>query len=188
MILESLRNATEILHKEVEKDNLAGLIISHQITLPQYKTLLYQNYIAYKITEVKIKEHLDGFSGQKHKQIEKDLEYLEVATSGSTSFENLFSCNSRAEALGAAYVVEGSALGGMMIAKELAYCEALETIDAHHFFSGNRENIKDWRKFCSVLKKESFNTYQEQEAINKACDTFKFFGVVFESATLPELS
>lgn len=186
MRLESLRSATSTLHKEVEKDNLAGLIISHHINMQQYKTLLYQNYIAYKITETKIAEHLEGYSGTKHEQLEKDLEYLQVDLSGSASFQDSFSCRNRSEALGAAYVVEGSALGGMMIAKELAFCENLQNIKTHHFFNGDRDNIKGWRKFCTLLKNENFNSAGEQEAIDKARDTFKFFGLVFEHATLPE--
>lgn len=185
MILDKLRNATHTLHKEVEKDNLAGLIISHKITLQQYKTLLYQNYVAYKFTEVEIAEHLEGYSGTKHKQLEKDLGYLQVDPSGSNSFPKSFSCKSRAEALGAAYVVEGSALGGMMIAKEMAHCKDLQHIDTHHFFNGNRDNIKGWRKFCSLLKKENLGPAGEQEAIDKACETFQFFGLVFGLATLP---
>lgn len=184
-MLDSLRNATHALHKEVEKDNLAGLIISHQITLQQYKTLLYQNYLAYKNTEKEIAENLEGYSGIKHEQIEKDLKNLQVDISNSDPFLNSFNCRNRAEAFGAAYVVEGSALGGMMIAKELGFCKNLEEIKAQHFFSGSRDNIEGWRTFCSRLKKENFTPLEEKDAINKACDTFKFFGLVFESAFLP---
>lgn len=185
MMLEKLRNATQTLHKEVEKDNLAGFIISHEISLQQYKTLLYQNYIAYKITENIIAEHLESYSGKKHEQLEKDLKYLQVDLSGSALLENSFSCKNRSEALGAAYVVEGSALGGMMIAKELMFCEDLQNITTHHFFNGDRNNIKGWRKFCSMLKNENLDPAGEQAAIDKAQETFKFFGFVFETATLP---
>lgn len=185
MMLEKLREATHALHKEVEKDNLANLIISHKISLEEYKLLLYQNFVAYKITEEEIARHLEEFNGTKHKQIKKDLENLDINTSGIILDQNLFKCNNRAEAFGAAYVVEGSALGGMMISKEVFNCSGLNSIKIHHFFNGDRQNIKDWRNFTRLLKNQQFTLAEEDEATNKAKETFQFFGTVFSSVALP---
>lgn len=186
MMLEKLRTATNELHEEIEKDNLANLIISHKINREEYKLLLYQNFVAYKVTEEEIAGQLKEFGGTKHKQIEKDLENLDVDTLHSSFFKTHFSCKSEAEAFGAAYVVEGSALGGMMISKELPNCPNLKDIQTHHFFSGDRRNIKDWRKFSKLIKSQQFTPSQENEAIDKARETFKFFGSVYSSITLPK--
>ena len=73
MMLNNLRNATQKLHEELEKENLAGKIISHEISLEDYKLLLHQNYIAYKITEAEISKFIPACKLDKSDQLAKDL-------------------------------------------------------------------------------------------------------------------
>ena len=58
-MLQTLREQTATLHKEIEKDNTAGLIMDHSITLEEYKLLLLQNYLAYKIVEDEMMYRVD---------------------------------------------------------------------------------------------------------------------------------
>ena len=180
-MLTKLKNATEELHREIEKDNLAGLIISNEINLEDYKLLLLQNYIAYAITEPAIAKYLDNYKIQKSPRILKDLDQLGVTCTPNPKLREMFRIINRAEALGAAYVVEGSALGGMMISKQIANCPALAAIPNHHFFNGDRENVKSWNAFSKFLKKQEFTALEEIQAIDKAKDTFVFFGEVFRT-------
>ncbi len=179
-MLSKLREATTVLHKEIEVGNLAGKIMDHSISMEDYKLLLLQNYVCYKVVEHHILAYLPNFSCIKSIQLEKDLRQLNVDTSIYKRYEEQFNCNSKSEALGAAYVVEGSVLGGMMIAKELEKCENLSTISEHHFFNGDRKNVSGWKMFCNQLKAKEFTQIEQNEATQKAKETFQFFGKVFQ--------
>ncbi|SFF60624.1 heme oxygenase [Salegentibacter agarivorans] len=189
MMLNNLRNATQKLHEELEKENLAGKIISHEISLEDYKLLLLQNYIAYKITEAEISKFIPACKLDKSDQLAKDLENLNVDTSISEEFQGKFSITSREEALGAAYVVLGSALGGIYISKEIPNCPNLAQISKPYFFNGDRDGVKSWNKFVKELKAEDFTENQIAIASKKAQETFEFFGLVFrETSVIPQNS
>jgi len=133
-MLNKLREATHLLHQQIESENTAELIMKHSINLEQYKKLLLQNYVAYKVSEHEIKKLIPTYSSDKTGRLKKDLTNLKVETSIAESYFSKFQINNEAEAWGAWYVVEGSSLGGMMIAKNLEECKKLETIKEHHFF------------------------------------------------------
>lgn len=177
-MIQRLKEATRELHEQVETQNLAMQIMDHSIDLETYKLLLLQNYIAYQATETAIKQFLPEYNGKKHKQIKQDLEELGV-TKASPSENDIFECHSEAEALGAAYVVEGSALGGMLISKNLEKCRGLDSIKQHHFFNGNKDSLEDWNSYKKVLEEYEFSEAGEDEAVNKAKETFRFFQDVF---------
>ncbi|HKL36051.1 MAG TPA: biliverdin-producing heme oxygenase [Salegentibacter sp.] len=183
-MLNNLRDSTKKLHEDLEKENLAGRIISHEISLEDYKLLLLQNYIAYKITEAEILRFIPSYQSDKTEKLAKDLEALGVDDLISKEFQEKFRVNSYEEALGAAYVVLGSALGGMYISKELPNCPSLNEIPEPHFFKGDRDGVKSWNKFVKELKAEDFTEIQINEASKKAKDTFKFFGLVFKEASV----
>lgn len=177
-MIKRLKEETRQLHEKVEEQNLAKQIMDHSIDLETYKLLLLQNYIAYESTETAIAQFLPDYRGTKHEQLKKDLTSLRVSAE-KTSTNNLFECHSKAEALGAAYVVEGSALGGMLLARHLKQCKQLESVDDHHFFNGDKENLKEWNKFKEQLEQYHFSEVEEQQAIEKAKDTFRYFQEVF---------
>lgn len=185
-MLNKLRNSTQKHHEELEKENLARKIITHDISLEEYKLLLFQNYIAYKITEAKISEYITSYTSNKSEQLAADLESLEIDNSISKNFHDKFSINSHEEALGAAYVVLGSALGGVYISKEIPNCPHLQEIDKPQFFNGNRDGVKAWNKFVKKLKAKNFDENQIEIASQKAIETFEFFDFVFKEATIQE--
>ena len=176
MKTERFKEATKELHQQVEDENLARHIIDHSIDLETYRLLLSQNYLAYKTTETAIAGYINGYAGTKHQQLKKDLDNLGIP---KASLDKNFTCSSLAEAFGAAYVVEGSALGGMVIAKNIKKCSGLSSINTHYFFSGDRDNLKSWNDFKDQLAQQEFSEKQEQEATEKAKDTFRFFRRVF---------
>ncbi|SFC33800.1 heme oxygenase [Zunongwangia mangrovi] len=181
MMLQTLREQTATLHKEIEKDNTAGLIMDHSITLEEYKLLLLQNYLAYKIVEDEIKQFEPEFSTDKSERLAEDLNALNIDFSSPlVQFENQFHCKDKIEALGAAYVLEGSAMGGMLIAKELQNCTKLASISTHHFFNGDRKNVQGWKEFMKRVNAREFSEEEIQKATLKAQETFRFFGKIFE--------
>lgn len=178
-MIEKLKEETRELHEQIEDKNLARQIMNHSIDLETYKLLLLQNYLAYRHTETEIQRFVANYEGKKHLQLRQDLDQLGL--SGEILFEGaLFKCHSKAEALGAAYVVEGSALGGMVLAKNIKNCSALDHIERHFFFNGNKENLEDWKSFKQELENYSFSGAEEKQAVEKAKETFLFFESIFD--------
>ncbi|MDT0689865.1 biliverdin-producing heme oxygenase [Salegentibacter sp. F188] len=178
-MLSELRESTAELHEQIEQENAAGRIMDHSISIDQYKNLLYQNYVAYAISEKEIAAQISGYEGEKHKALEKDLKQLDLPAKIPSFPGNEFYCNSEVEALGAAYVVEGSAMGGMLISRNLKKCDKLAPIENHYFFNGKRDSLKSWNEFKKLLNSRSFTEEEKASAINKAKETFEFFGQVF---------
>lgn len=179
-MLENLREATQQLHRDIEQDNLAALIMTHNISVDEYKLLLLQNYIAYKFTEAEIEKQFPQWTSDKSTRLMKDLDNLNVDTSIAAEFENKFNINNEAEALGATYVLEGSALGGMQIAKEIQNCTSLSHLEPQNFFTPGRKSMEGWNIFLKRLRQSEFSEEEVFAASKKAQETFIFFGEVFK--------
>lgn len=177
-MLNRLREATAELHKKLEGDNLANKIMDHSISLEEYKLLLYQNFVAYCTVEEQLAAFIPQNDNNKSENLKKDL-----AAMGITNFDcdvlSEFQCKNEAEAIGAAYVIEGSAMGGMIIGKEVHNCEALKHLPEQNFFSGSRNSIKGWNAFLKFLRSREFSETEKQLAATKAQETFKLFEEAF---------
>ena len=178
-MLNSLREATAELHRKLEGDNLAGKIIDHSISLEEYRLLLIQNFIAYRTVEKQLKQFLPFENMEKTLQLEQDL--LALGVEDPVSIPELdFTCVNEAEAIGAAYVVEGSAMGGMLIGKEIPNCETLSSLPPQKFFSGGRDSVKSWNNFLKFLRSRDFSKEEKEMASIKAQETFRLFGEAFK--------
>ena len=176
-ILDSLREETSVLHKELEKDNLANRVMDHSINLEEYKLLLFQNFIAYKNAESEIYKFLPGYKSDKTDRLQNDLRGLEFT---DLSYELDFTCENEAEAIGAAYVIEGSAMGGMLIGKEIQNCNALADIPEQEFFNGSKSNVKGWNDYLKFLRSRDFSETEIEQASQKAKETFLLFREAFK--------
>jgi heme oxygenase len=178
-MLNSLREATAELHRKLEGDNLAGKIIDHSISLEEYRLLLIQNFIAYRSVERQLNQFLSFENMEKTLQLEEDL-----LTLGVDDLDHIpdidFNCKNEAEAIGAAYVVEGSAMGGMLIGKEIPNCETLNSLPPQKFFSGGRDSVKSWNNFLKFLRSRDFSEEEKEIASTKAQETFRLFGKAFK--------
>lgn len=181
-LLKELRAATSALHERIEQQNLAQAILDHSMALETYKILLLLNYQAYLHLESRLINFLPQLKADKAARLKRDLEALEVVLpdpSANPSFE--LNINSGAEAFGAAYVVEGSALGGMLIARHLPQCEQLKELPPQHFFSGDKASLAAWNVFKQELANQDFKQAEVQALLAKAWETFLFFESVYQS-------
>ncbi|MUP41019.1 biliverdin-producing heme oxygenase [Gramella aestuarii] len=179
-ILTRLREETAELHKALEGENLANKIMDHSISREEYRNLLFQNYIAYKKAETEIAKYLP-VKTEKTAKLSTDLEVLGVKDQGPVLD---FSCNNEAEAIGAAYVIEGSAMGGLLIGKEIKDCDSLTGLPDQVFFSGTRDSMKGWNEYLKFLRSREFTDAEIDAAASKAKETF----LLFERAFQVELS
>lgn len=181
-ILEQLKEATASLHEQIEQQNPAQDILNHSIDLPAYKELLLQNYHAYRHVESQTAPFLPFLGADKSDRLREDLEALNL----SPVERNLdFQVQNRAEAFGAAYVVEGSALGGMVLAKHLQQCEQLKGLGDQQFFSGDKDSLSTWKRFKQELVAQEFSDEEKEELLAKAQETFLFFEKAYQQQELP---
>ena len=125
MISEILKANTKILHDRVEAKFNSGKIFDGTFDLTDYRNLLQYNYLFLlnfenavfsAISEVNAQE-INLENRKKLALIEKDFEVLSIEKSNAQIPAVL---KNEAEAFGILYVMEGSTLGGNMIAKQLS--------------------------------------------------------------------
>jgi len=105
----------------------------------------------------------------------EDLNSIGEGTENLALASELPHIDSPAAAIGAMYVLEGSTLGGRVIAKMLAKNEALEiSSDRLHFFNGYGEQTGEkWKSFITLV-----NNYPDQveKLVAAANETFRCMG------------
>ena len=192
MVSRILKEETLPEHQKTESNNDAKYIIDHTITYSQYIALLCRNYIAYKGLESsihrfseKLPDELKEFvSYDKSKRLEKDLLQSDL---DFNKFKEELVVDITLEdvnvmkAIGMLYVIEGSMLGGMMIANHLQHCSELGSMEEHHFFGGNpKAHVQRWKKFIAVLDSLTLNEQETEEVVKGAKEAFEYFDKAFE--------
>lgn len=166
MVSEYLKQNTAEYHDAAEKLFNSEKIFNKTFSLEDYRKIIHTNYLMLLHSEDKIFNQLNAdFGGKlqlverkKLPLIEKDLAALALenqAQSHDLEFNNAY------EALGALYVIEGSTLGGNVIAKQLSKTEGFEEV-TFNFFGCYQENTGPmWKNFKEVLdtevKEEQYN-------------------------------
>jgi len=138
MVSEYLKQNTAQFHDAAEKLFSSDKIFSKTFTLDDYKKIISTNYLMLLHSEDKIFSSLSENFSEKLKLdqrvklplIEKDLSSLSLENQAPS--HNLEFANEH-EALGAMYVIEGSTLGGNVIAKQLSRTEGFEKVTFNFF-------------------------------------------------------
>lgn len=181
MLIEKIRQATAEDHKRLEEQLFPFLqnIQSKQ----QYAQLLNAFYGYIFPVQEKIVEHIDPSvvpdinERRNASYISNDLQTLQLPLNTEIC-TNLPEIKDHASAIGALYVLEGSTLGGKIIAKTIS--GKLGSAEALDFFSGYREETGPmWKKFTQYLEHPKNNDMAET-VVHSATQTFKCFGIWFE--------
>lgn len=165
-VSEYLKENTAVYHDAAEKLFNSKKIFSKTFTLEDYKKIIHTNYLMLLHSENKIFKKLSNYSEVlqlvdriKLPLIEKDMKglLLEKVAAGSE-----LELTSQHEALGAMYVIEGSTLGGNVIAKQLSKTEGFDGV-TFNFFGCYHENTGAmWKNFKETLDAEVHeNNYDE---------------------------
>lgn len=187
MILDYLKENTKNIHHQLEKDNLAKFIMDHSISKDNYLKLLIQNYKFYHSIELALiqKRHLIKTSlhpfltNEKSQRLKKDLKYLGCEVEDDLPQNISFQIDSENTALGALYVSEGSALGGLMISKQLKNCPHLRFMKEHCFFGRDVPKILGrWKNFKQTVTQDFQDDTIKEEVLKSATKTFEFFGEI----------
>ncbi|MCU7615017.1 biliverdin-producing heme oxygenase [Chryseobacterium sp. GMJ5] len=178
MVSEYLKKNTAEYHDAAEKLFNSDKIFKKTFTLEDYKKIISANYLMLLHSEKNIFNSLsENFSHKlqlsdriKLPLIEKDLQSLSLENK-STSEDLKFS--SENEALGAMYVIEGSTLGGNVIAKQLSKTEGFGEV-TFNFFGCYHENTGlMWKNFKEILDHE-VTEEQYSEVLSGARKIYSF--------------
>lgn len=159
MVSEYLKQNTAEFHDAAEKLFNSEKIFNKTFTLEDYKKIINTNYLMLLHSEdqifnslnEKFAEKLQLDQRKKLPLIEKDLENLSLKNQATS---HALEINNENEALGMMYVIEGSTLGGNVIAKQLSKTEGFDNV-AFNFFGCYQENTGPmWKNFKEVLDTE----------------------------------
>jgi heme oxygenase len=177
---EQIRFYTKEEHARLEK-KLVG-IIRHIRTVDQYVAFLEMFYAFYRETEQKMEQYLttdripDIQQRRKAAALLQDIQALDPFKKPGSYPAAAPSVNSYPRALGAAYVLEGSTLGGVHIAKMIReQVPDLPPGKGFSFFESYGPAVQEmWKKFHTYLNRLT-DAAEQQEAITAARDTFLTF-------------
>lgn len=177
---EQIRFYTKEEHARLEK-KLVG-IIRHIRTVDQYVSFLEMFYAFYQATEQKMEQYLtieripDIQQRRKAIVLLHDIQALDPFKKPENHPVTSPSINSYPQALGAAYVLEGSTLGGVFIAKIIReQVQALPPRKGFGFFQSYGPAVQEmWKKFHTYLSQVT-DAADQHEAIAAARETFLTF-------------
>lgn len=172
MLHETLKQATQKNHDELEELMFVNDIMSGSLTLRQYKQILNTNYQVHKTVEdflfndlsPKVAEKLDLEHRKKLNALVADMqEALLPVLTADNDYTALDLENNDATILGAMYVLEGATLGGNVIVKRLKTNPNLAGLNLsfHYYQVYGDQLIANWKVFCSVLDTQPEDTFEQ---------------------------
>lgn len=189
MITSYLKNNTAAIHEKVEADNLAKYIMDHSISVEQYGELLYANYKAYATIDTILIANKQNYSEairefidqSKTKALREDLLQLSFDDYERKSISSVENQKSEAYGVGLLYVIEGSMLGGLLMAKNLPKCAHLKHLNNHYFFGKEATDVLPrWKYFCTAIDALPYDEVEKKKALQGATDAFAIFDSAFQ--------
>lgn len=184
-ILARLKQRTAHQHQRTE-DGVD--LMRDDFSLEDYRKLLISFYAFYEPFELRMKQSLaahhvdfDYEERLNAPRLRADLRSLGMTDAEIAAIENcddLPALDSQEKIFGALYVVEGSTLGGQMIARHLKEKFGLEETNGGAFFSGyGKSTGKMWNAFRETITDFAETTDNHEEIIKSANATFEKIGV-----------
>ncbi|WP_289116571.1 biliverdin-producing heme oxygenase [uncultured Idiomarina sp.] len=151
-LLNELRTKTQKLHSKLEQESCFADLMKADISYGQYVAALNSLNTFLATFEPAIEAHLTRSDYMYQRRlwcVQSDLEalgYPPVSDIPSRTMTNH-------ETMGAAYVIEGSTLGGKILHKRLQKQDFIANANALSYFSFYKENT--WSDYINWLEKQS---------------------------------
>ena len=178
-VTDLLKTNTAQYHDEIEAKLESNRLFDGTFTQENYYKMLLVNHQFIKAYEGEIfkllnendKVLLNRINLNKLELIEKDLIELHLTPNELSPINPL---ENRAEALGALYVIEGSMLGGMVIAKQLKKYSELEMANFNYFGHYGNDIGPIWKEFVAYLNNEIVDDEAKQSTLNGAVKAYQY--------------
>lgn len=165
-----LREATKAAHRQLDHHPLLAVLLGPTLTLEAYGQALAALHGAHGAIESLLADFAPAaILPRRLPDLESDLAALGVTPCPLTIDVPL--AGSDAEKLGMLYVIEGSNLGGVVIARQLA--TSLPATAPRSFFGG-AEGHPRWQRFW-VFAQSRISNGDADLAATAACATFAFY-------------
>jgi len=179
MITDILKKETLQYHDEIEAKLESKRLFDGTFTQENYYKMLLVNHQFIKAYEGEIfkllnesdKLILNRINLNKLALIEKDLTELNLTPNEITPINSL---ENREEALGALYVIEGSMLGGMVIAKQLKKYPDLEFSNFNYFGHYGNDIGPIWKEFVAYLNQEIIDIEAQDATLKGAIKAYHY--------------
>jgi heme oxygenase (biliverdin-IX-beta and delta-forming) len=180
MIIDDIRTATRPIHEEL--DNWLMPQVQQVDTPEKYAALLKAFYTYFNPVMKKIGDHIDLTALPDYAERRKPALILEDLESIGQPFDDILPQTdlpvvlNSAQAFGALYVLEGSTLGGVYLAKALAQNLDIKDHAGLFFFYGyGKESKEKWTRFIDYLNAFGEKEENKEEIVKAANDTFVLF-------------
>ncbi|HTN44724.1 MAG TPA: biliverdin-producing heme oxygenase [Flavipsychrobacter sp.] len=178
--LQRLKEETSEAHASLEENELSKRIVSSDLSSEEYAAYLSKMLPLHQALEERVFPQLETVfpdleARKKTHLIQADLKKLNTTATGNVSFsEDMSFTTTLAGALGMMYVIEGSALGGKVILKQLHKSLPEEIYDgASNYFSVYGDKIGGmWMRFLQTFSDEVASKGLENDVIEGAKQSF----------------
>ncbi len=182
-LLSRLRQETRPLHEETERLFYTEALHNGTLSPVEYSHLLRTHLVFHQALETAIDHQVDFFrdyepeTRRKTPWLVADLNYLQETL--PTFGTDLFADWSPVDLLGAAYVGEGSMLGGTVIGRLLQQNEAIKPLLSHaRFYRGyGSATGSNWKQFGTFLTGKG--APHADEVVASAGRAFTLYQTVF---------
>lgn len=183
-ILAKLKQRTAHQHQQTEN----GVdLMRDDFSLADYRKLLIRFYAFYQSFEAKMRRaiadtavafnYAERLNAPRLRDDLKTLGMSDEDIAAIAPVKDLPALDSAEKVFGALYVVEGSTLGGQIIARHLKEKFNLDETHGAAFFSGyGKDTGKMWNTFREAITKFAAHSHDQEEIIKSANQTFEEIG------------
>lgn len=184
MMLEALRATTRPQHQAIERNRLLSQMLRPSLTREVYLAVLARFYGFIKPLEAQLLQCASGagcaalLSGrEKAGLLEQDLAQLGVGVEALHRLPlctDLPACERPSHCMGILYVIEGSTLGGQVIAAAVHDSLGIDAGSGCAYFTGyGRDTRERWRETCRLLEASGQGSAAVRaDTLAAAADTF----------------
>lgn len=169
-LLNELRTKTQKLHSKLEQESCFADLMKADISCGQYVAALNSLNLFLATLEPAMEAYLtksDYVYKPRLGCVQSDLEALGHPPVLDTPRRTM----TDTEAIGAAYVIEGSTLGGKILHKRLQKQDFIANANALSYFSFYKENT--WSDYINWLAKQSLSPAENNEVCVGAISAFE---------------
>ncbi len=182
MISERLRAETSGHHDAIENAKRFSRLGSDDFSLPEYVGILEKFFGFYKPLEELFRQHPDVLDALDYERrfklplLKRDLLHLGHTEESLESIEicrSLPRVDTRAQALGCIYVMEGSTHGSQFIAKRLLEKLPLQDGGLSFYEGYGKDTMPQWKTFKAYLDETVDKDAEGNDVVAAAAQTFE---------------
>lgn len=181
-IRDKLKHYIKPFHDSIESGGYGAALFEGKLDSQSYIAWLKSMYSFHYHAEKRLEDFGEEFAKygiELQKRVRAQKALLDLKNLGEHRVEiipmKMPRIENSAHALGVLYVLEGSTMGGEMIAKELKKTLG-EDIPTSYFNPYGEQKMEMWMELLESLKKMALDIDSDEEIILAACGTFLYFG------------